>query len=61
MKFVIQQTSEKDMNVCYIQESKIIEKYLPDKREHLFYYREDKEEKLICSVNAETGNAYYPF
>ena len=55
MKFVIQQASERDMNACYIQESKIIEKYLPDKKEHLFYYIEDKEEKPICSIDAETG------
>ena len=58
MKFVIQQTSEKDMNACYIQESKIMEKYLPDKKVHLFFYMEDKEEKTICSVNAETGKMY---
>lgn len=58
MKFVIQQASERDMNACYIQESKISEKYLPDKKEHLFYYIEDKEEKPICSVNAETGKMY---
>ena len=55
MKFVIQQASERDKNSSYIQESKIKEKYLPDKKVHLFYYLEDNEEKSICSINAETG------